>query len=109
MHTNAQIFLDHFTAAATPLTGVAGIDLPCTAPSIFSFVRSVFNKLTPSRIGDGLRQTVILEHSANVQIFKNDDSVFVDQLTAFLMSKVSAQVCYALVNKSHYLAAILSF
>jgi hypothetical protein len=36
-------------------------------------------KLTPGRVCDGLSQTMILEHSSDVQLFKYDDGIFIYQ------------------------------
>src|SRR5687768_13351388 len=104
MNTQAQIFLDVFSAARTHLTGVAWIDLPCTSPSFFRFVRCEIDKLTPGRVCDCFGETVIFEHPVDVELFKNDDSESVDQLAAFLMSKVSAPVGDAFMNCGNYLA-----
>jgi hypothetical protein len=73
MDTNAQIFLDYAAATATHLTRVARVDLPYTPSSLFRFVRCVLNKLTPRRVCNRLGETMILEHSLNVQLFKDDD------------------------------------
>src|SRR5688500_2841072 len=109
MNTKAQIFPVHFTTPATHLTGVTWIDLPCTWPSIFSFVRCELNKLTPGRIGDGFRKTMILEHSFDVELFKNDDSVLVHQFSTFLMGKISALVGDSLMNVSYYFSLLAAF
>ena len=109
MNTNAQIFLYDPTAAATHLAGVAWIDLYDTTSGAFSLVRGVLHKLTPCSICDALGETMILEHAANVQVFKYDECKSTDQLAAFLMGEVATLVCNALVNVSNHLAPLVPF
>ena len=51
---------------------------------------------------------MILEHPAYIQVLKDDDCKSVDQLSALFVGKISAPVCYALMNMRHYLAPLLS-
>ena len=85
MKTNAQIFLDKLTTARAHPARIAWIDLHRTPPSVCCFVRCALHKLIPRSITDGLGETMILEHPANVQILKDDDRKSVDQFAAFLM------------------------
>ena len=108
MKTNAQIFLHPAAAAATHLACIARIDLHHTTPSVFSFVRCEENKTVPRCVRDGFSETVIAEHTSNVQIFKADDSKSIGQLSAFLMSKVAPFVGHSLVKVRDYFARLLS-
>ncbi len=92
MDTNAQTFRDYLTAAATHLARVARIYLHHTTPGTFSLVRCELDKLTPRRIRDGFGEPRVLEHPANVQIFKYDNSKAVEEFATFWMSKVAPLV-----------------
>jgi hypothetical protein len=109
MYPNAQIFLYYLTAATTHLAGVAWIDLHRSPTSVFSFVRGQGCKLTPCRVCDGLSETMIFEHPSEVQLFKDDDTKSIDQLSTLLMGKFSAFVSDSLIQMGYYFAAFATF
>ena len=49
---------------------------------------------------------MILEHPANIQIFKYDECKSIDEFSAFLMGKISAPVGYALVYARDHFAPL---
>ena len=108
MNTNAQIFLDNLTAARTHLASVARIDLHRTSTSILSFVQCELRKLIPCGIADGLGETMIFEHPANVEILKYNDCKSIDELSALLMSEVATLVGDTFVYVRDGLAPLVS-
>ena len=109
MHSNAQAFLDNLSAAATRLTGIAWIDLCALSISVCCFIDRELHKLIPCRVCYGLGETMILDHASDIQVFKYDGAVLVDQLPAFFVGKISALVRYTFVHVRHYLAPLGSF
>lgn len=100
MDTLRQLFFDKLTTTGTKLAGVARINQYHRSPSVFRFGDGALYELIPGYIGhafvDGLFAVGL--HAHNVQIFKHDDLVGIDQLAGLLMGKVLAPLGNALMD-----------
>jgi len=91
------------------LASAARINLDIRRTSFFRFVLRITCELIPRRICDAFRHRVVPDHPGDAQVLKYDYAETVDQLPAFLMSKVLASIAHTLVNTSNNLAALCSF
>jgi hypothetical protein len=80
MYTDAQRLPDHCSAPATALTGAARVNLDIRSTSIFRFVARIGGELSPRRICNTFRQTVVFEHPCDAQVLENDTTETVDRL-----------------------------
>ena len=101
MDTLAQILFHQLAAGGTHLACVARVNPYHLASSICSFVRSELDELTPGRIRNRLGEAMVLHHAPDVQLLKDDQAEPVNQLPAFLVREVPAQIPNALMNASH--------
>src|SRR5436853_3154326 len=104
-NSNTQIYVTQHSTATTHLTGVAWVDLHHSPTSILSFVGGKGHNLTPGSVSNGFGETMIFQHPSDVQLFKDDDGEAIQQLSAFLMSKIAATIGDSLMNVSNYFAA----
>jgi hypothetical protein len=80
-------------------------DLP-TRPNCLVFAER--DELRPTRIADGLGKIVVLDHACNVQRFKRQRTVGIDQFTAQLVLKVLALIGDPLMQNGHRQAGLVS-
>lgn len=113
MFSDRQVFRDNLATTSTHLRCAPGVNQYHSPRSFFRFRLTELYKFTPGRIGyapvDGL--VAVLLHVLNVQVFKGNELVFIDQLSTFLMREVVAPVRLALVGMTkgvHGLAAFLA-
>jgi len=91
--TNRQVFGNKRTTTGAPLRCVLGVDEHHLPTSVYSFVGSELYELTPGYI----RHATVDRHDVrlyplNVQILKNNELIFIDQLTRLLLSKVATAI-----------------
>jgi hypothetical protein len=109
MYTVAQGFLDHRPTAATALRCSAWVNLDIHPTSIFRIVARIGGQLSPHCIRNAFRQAVIFDHRCDSQVLEHDNAEAIDQLSAFLMSKVLASIGYPLMDTRHNSASTCSF
>src|SRR5437868_994301 len=107
-NSNPQIYVTQHSTATTPLTGVAWVDLHHSPTSIFSFVGGIGHNLTPGSVSNGFGEAMIFQHPPDVQLFKDDNGEAIDQLSAFLMGKISAAIGDSLMHLGHHFAAFFA-
>src|SRR5215203_5872943 len=73
-----------------------------TRPS--GFVLSKADELAPSRVTDGFGQAVVFDHAGDIQRFKGEDAVAVNQLPTQLVLIVFALVANALLQPGNWQA-----
>src|SRR3712207_3677779 len=105
MHTNAQILLNQLPTPATALAGVTRVNSYHTTASLFRFARRDQYKLFPRSIRNAFRQAVVFEHSACIQVLKDDYAETVDQFPTFLVGEVATPVRYPLMHTTNRLTA----
>src|SRR5690606_13233543 len=109
MHTDAQRLLDHRSAPATVLRCSAWVNLDIPSTSFFRFVARIGGELSPRRIRNTFRQTVLFEHPYDAQVLENDHAETLDQLSAYLMGKVLPAVRYPFVDAGNHFSALRPF
>src|SRR5262245_46630262 len=94
MNTYRQWFRDKLTAVRTGFRGVAWINQDNTAASFFRFAHSELYKLTPGNVPDVFVYPtgVVSLQVDDVQGFKGDQLVGVDQFSRLFVRKVTAAI-----------------
>jgi hypothetical protein len=90
VNTNGERHFLPVTAIAANLTRVSRINSFKRPASVFSFAFRHREKASPSYIADGLRETPIIDHPANVQIFDRDHVKAPNQVCRNLVMKILA-------------------
>src|SRR5258708_30955237 len=93
-------------APAALLRGVGGIDFDQRPASFFRFAEQVRKEGRPCRIMNALRQTMIVNHAVDMQVFHTDDPICIDNLTAFLMGEVLPSPRNPLMDTCHGFAML---
>src|SRR5579859_3054165 len=75
-------------APAAILTRVCRVDLDELGASFCRFAFQLREKGRPGRVTDAFRQTMVMEHSIDMQDLDANYAVGIDDLTAFLMREV---------------------
>lgn len=101
VNTVRQGFLDQTTASGAYLTSVARIDQHHTASSVLSFLHRVDYQLSPRSVRNALGKAMVLDHILDAQVLETNHVVFIDKLTAQLMTKISSSISNTLVNVGH--------
>jgi hypothetical protein len=109
MHANAQRLLNHLPATRTALAGVARVNRYHLTASLFRFARQGQYKLTPRRVSNRLRKTVVFEHVRDAQVFDGDHPEAVNQLAGRLVREVAATEADPLVNTRNRLPSSRPF
>lgn len=115
MYTNTQVFFDKHTTTRTTLACVTRVNSQEQSTGTRRLVGRELCKLIPSNISNTLVQfvakdySVILHHSRNVQIFKDNHAIGVDQLAGSLMRKIGTLVSNTFVDARDNLLALGSF
>jgi hypothetical protein len=110
MSTNRQIFRDNRTTTGAKFSRVPWVNLYHGPSSFYRFgVRELY-KLTPGYVTNALVNPMVAVrlHLLNVEFFKDDQPETIDQLPAFLVSKVGTPVLDAgmdVVKRLNSLAA----
>ena len=111
VNTHGQIFGNNSTAARACLRCAPGVNEHHQPTSMRSFVGGELHELTPGYIrytaADGLAPIDL--HALNVQVFKGNELVLIDQLARLLVRKVFAPVGRTFVGMAkgtNYLAAL---
>ena len=98
MHTHTQILFDYRAARRTESACVARVNLHARSTSVFSFIVRELYELIPRRIRNTKGQAMILDHAADVQVFKGDDAEHGNESVTELMREVAATVSDTLMD-----------
>src|SRR5512140_1465954 len=75
-----------------------------------AFVAKLAQELAPARIGNGLAEVMIAQHPAHMEVFDDQDLVFIHQSSGQLVQEVAALAAHLLVlnrdRSSRSLAAV---
>ena len=93
-------------APAAILGGVGRIDFDKHSASFFRFARELGKERRPTRVMNALGQTMMVGHAVDVQIFRGNDTVAIDDRAALLVGEVLSTPGNALVDTSHSLAML---
>src|SRR5262245_39301544 len=88
VNTKGERHLLPVAAIAANLTRVSGIHSFKPPASVFSFAFRHCEKASPGHVADCLREMVILDHPANVQIFDRDRVKATDQIERYLVMEI---------------------
>jgi hypothetical protein len=105
MNTNRKRLLNRCATTRTYPGCVARINQCNHTTSVFSFVGGVLYQLTPGCIRDAFCQTMVLKHVFDVQLFKNQQTKAVHQITTAFVSKIPATVGDTLVDMNDRFAS----
>jgi hypothetical protein len=94
MSSLRKSFFDHFTTIGATLSGVVGSHRNCDDPKDFPEILQPSAKLTPGGIIDGLGQMPILDHIANLEVFKRHQVYRLDYAPRFLTGEVFTLALY---------------
>ena len=111
MDTNTEVFGNNSATTGTHLRCAFGIDEHHQPTSVCSFVGSELHELTPSHISNAPadRLVAIDLHISNIQVFKRNELVFVDQLARFLMSEVATAIGRTFVSMTERMHNLAPF
>lgn len=100
MDTNLNVFGNNRTTTGAFLRCASWVNVHHSPTSFFRFVGGELHELTPSYIRNAPADCLVSVdlHILDVELFKGDELVFVDQFARFLMSKVCATVSGTLVG-----------
>jgi hypothetical protein len=100
MHSNRQILGHNLTATGTHLRCASGVDQYDSATGAFSLVRAVLHKSSPGHVRNTPVDDLVSVrlHVLNVQVFKHQQAVAVNQLATFLMYKVVPAIARPLIG-----------
>lgn len=108
MNTNIQRFTNNVSAVATSLRSIPWIDQYHPTAGALGLANKDLREGIPSCIADTSRQPAVLEHPLNVQAFRSDDAVSVNQGTGDLMMEVAASIAHLRVKVRHSRFHLLS-
>lgn len=94
----------HLLPMVTPvalLTRVGKVDFDCRSASFFRFAEQPLKKTRPRRVLDAFRQTMVLRHTMDVQIFHTDDPEPINDAATRLMREVVTPEADPFVNTRH--------
>ncbi|HEX6478658.1 MAG TPA: hypothetical protein VF043_07425 [Ktedonobacteraceae bacterium] len=94
---------------AAILTRVGRIDFDNYPASFFRFAGQLGKEGRPRRVMNALGQTMIMRHAVDMQVFHTDDSMGIDDLTAFLMGEVIASECNSLMHTGYDFTMLMTF
>lgn len=109
IHTLTQRHLLPMSTLATRLTGIGGIDVDELVASFFRFACQLRKEHAPRRVTDRFRQTMIVGHAIDVQVFYADDAKLIHDVSAVLMGEVLATPRNTLMHPRYDLAMFTSF
>src|SRR5437763_261570 len=93
-------------APAAILRRIGRVDLEELSASFFRFAGQLGEKGRPCRVTDAFRQTMIMNHPVDRQVFNGNDAESVNDGTRLLMSEIVAPELDPLVNTSYDLAML---
>lgn len=91
-YTITQSQFNQLAATGGEPRRIARINRFTNSPSVRSFVRSVLNQLIPRSVRNRFRETTVLNHPANVQVFKDNQTKAVNEVATELVREVPAAV-----------------
>lgn len=104
IHSLAERHLLPVSTLATGLTRIGRIDLEQLVASLFRFAHQLGKEHAPCRVTDRFRQTMIMNHPIDGQIFYTDHAKLIDNLSAVLVSEVLPSPRDPLMDTSNHLA-----
>jgi hypothetical protein len=105
VNTYRQGHLLPVTAIAASLTRVSGIHSLKRPAGAFSLAFRYYEKLSLGHVKNGLCETVVLDHPANVQIFDSDPVEALDQISRHFVVKLFARSLYPQVPERYSTAS----
>src|SRR6266516_4988431 len=93
---------------AACLTRIGWIDFDKRSASFFRFARELSKECRPRGICNAFGQTVIMNHSVDLQVFHTDDPETIYDLAAFLVGEVVSSEGDPLMHSCSDLAVLLS-
>src|SRR5690242_16500923 len=102
VNSNRQGHLLPVTAIATNLARVSWINSFKHTPGAFSLGLCHPEKVTPGHIADCLREMVVFQHPANVQILDRDRVKSSDKIGRYLVVKIIATTRYFQVRLGYF-------
>ena len=106
MQTLTERFWHPLAITRTVLRGILGVYVCYTTTGACCLVGRDAYKLAPGHVGNRLRQTVILHQVGNLERFKRQHPMGVDQASSGLMTKVIAPVGNPFMDMRYDLAAL---
>jgi len=107
MNTYRQRFTNYLATAGAFLACVLWVNQCHSAASFFRFAAQDSDKATPACITDTACQPAVLDHPFDVQVFRSDVAVPIDQITSDLVVHVPAGVSHLGVQGRHTLLCFL--
>lgn len=107
MNANRQRLPNDLPAARTFLAGVLCVYQMNQTASTFSLACQDLDELAPASIRDTPRHPVVLEHPHDVQAFRSDDAVSVDQRTRNFVVHVAPRLTHLPMQRSDSLLDLL--
>lgn len=109
MNTGTKVFRDKRMATGTELRSAVGVDRHELSSSLCRFLRKHRDELTPTRISDGLGQTVVAQHPLGVEGLHRNNPEPVYDPPSFLMDEIMSAVGDTFVDTGNNLSGFTSF
>src|SRR5437870_4653299 len=106
MQPLTERFGNPLATARTVLRRIARIDVCYMTTGACCLVHRDPHKLTPGDISNRLRQAMVLHHVGNLERFKSQYAMGIDQATRSLVAEVTAAIGNPLVDMGYHLAAL---
>jgi len=107
-YSDIQGHLLPMSTYATCLTRIGRIDFDKRSASFFRFARELSKECRPRGICNAFGQTVIMNHSVDLQVFHTDDPETIYDLAAFLVGEVVSSEGDPLMHSCYDLAVLPS-
>jgi hypothetical protein len=104
-----EFFLGPVSTSMAVLACERRVDRVYLTTGTFSLVGKYGAELAPCGITDALGETMVLDHTFDVQLFNGNDAEAIDQTTGILMTKIMAAVSDTLVDTGENLVGFTPF
>src|SRR5260221_9343330 len=101
----------HLLPMMTPaaiLTRIGWIHFDSHSSSFFRFGEQLVKKTRPRSVCNALSKTMVMHHPVDCQIFYTDDTVAINNVTAFLMGEVVTPEADALIDTCNGFTMLLT-
>ncbi len=106
IHTLTQGHLLPMVAPAAILGRIGRIDFDERSASFFRFARELVKELRPCRVTDAFRETMVMYHPVDLEVFDADHAEAVNDLAALLMGEVLTSERDPLMDTGNRLAML---
>ncbi len=96
-------------AGAAGLAGIGRIDFDERSASFFRFARELGKECRPRGICNAFRQTIMVDHAVDMQVFNGNHAMRVDDLAALLVGEVLPSPCNPLMDTRNNFAMLPAF